>query len=143
MDDLNQTQQETGKTEPDYKDLYLRLFAEFDNFRKRTQRESIDIIRYSNTELIKKLLEPLNNFERATFSENDVGFKLIYENFKQILNKEGLEEISATNILFDANIHEALFKENSDLPENHVCKILEKGYKLKDKVIKHAKVSVT
>jgi molecular chaperone GrpE len=132
-------------------DQYLRLAAEFDNYKKRTSREFARLIETANQELIKELLEILDNFKRALSVENNnsdiesynKGIELIYNQLDTLLKERGLEEIEAVGGEFDPELHEAVMTiETDDVPEDYVAEELQKGYKLKGKVIRHSKVSV-
>jgi molecular chaperone GrpE len=133
------------------KDKNLRLYAEFDNFRRRTAKESFEMMVTANAKLIEKLTDVLDNFNRAFDPQNkasaedfEKGMKLIFGRFKDILDGEGLEEIDPSGTEFDPNLHEALLQQPSDtVPENHVIQTVSKGYKLKSKILKHAKVIVS
>jgi molecular chaperone GrpE len=133
------------------KDKNLRLYAEFDNFRRRSAKESFDVMATANAKLLGKLTEVLENFHRAfdaqgkgTAEDFEKGVKLIFGRFKEILDAEGLEEIDPAGAEFDPNLHEALLQQHSDtVPENHVIQVISKGYKLKSKILKHAKVIVS
>lgn len=133
------------------KDKNLRLYAEFDNFRRRTAKESFDLMATANASLVEKLTEVLDNFHRAFDPQNkasaedfEKGVKLIYGRFKAILDGEGLEEIDPKGGEFDPNLHDALLQQPSDtVPENHVIQTIQKGYKLKSKILTHAKVIVS
>ena len=133
------------------KDKNLRLYAEFDNYRRRTAKESFEMMVTANAGLIGKLTEVLDNFNRAFDSQNkasaedfEKGMKMIFGRFKDLLDAEGLEEIDPSGTEFDPNLHEALLQQVSDtVPENHVIQTVSKGYKLKAKILKHAKVIVS
>lgn len=133
------------------KDKNRRLYAEFDNFRRRTAKESFEMMVTANAKLVEKLTEVLDNFNRAFDPQNkasaedfEKGMKLIFGRFKDILDAEGLEEIDPSGTEFDPNLHEALLQQTSDtVPENHVIQTVSKGYKLKTKILKHAKVIVS
>lgn len=133
------------------KDKNLRLYAEFDNFRRRSAKESFELMATANAKLIGKLTEVLENFHRAfdaqgkgTAEDFEKGVKLIFGRFKEILDAEGLEEIDPVGAEFDPNFHEALLQQHSDtVAENHVIQVISKGYKLKSKILKHAKVIVS
>jgi len=141
-----------GQPESDMKDKYLRLFAEFENFRRRTARENIELIATANAKLISKLTEVLDNFELAFDPKNkgaspedfEKGIKLIQSRFKNVLEDEGLEAIDPQGQEFDPNLHEALMQQPSEtVPENHVMLVAQKGWKLKGKILKHARVIVS
>lgn len=133
-------------------DRNLRLMAEFDNFRRRSAREQLDIIETANGKLLEKLSEVLDNFERAFASENkakdletfEKGMQMIHDQFAKVLFDAGLEQIDPTGQEFDPNCHEALMQQPSEeIPENHVVTVFMKGYKLKNKILKPAKVIVS
>ena len=134
------------------KDKHVRLYAEFDNFRRRTAKETFELMATANARLIGKLTEVLDNFQRAFDPKNktasaedfEKGIKLIYGRFKALLEDEGLEEIDPVGVEFDPNLHDAMLQQPSDtVPENHVIQTVQKGYKLKSKILTHAKVIVS
>jgi molecular chaperone GrpE len=133
------------------KDKNLRLYAEFDNFRRRSAKESFDLMATANAKLVEKMTEVLENFHRAFDAQGkgsaedfEKGVKLIFGRFKEILTAEGLEEIDPVGAEFDPNLHEALLQQQSEtVAENHVIQVIAKGYKLKGKILKHAKVIVS
>ena len=133
-------------------DRNLRLMAEFDNFRRRSAKEQLELIETANGKLLEKLSEVQDNFERAFASENkakdleafEKGMQMIYNQFAKILTDAGLEQIDPTGAEFDPNCHEALMQQPSEtLPEGHVVTVFQKGYKLKNKILKTAKVIVS
>jgi molecular chaperone GrpE len=127
------------------KDKYLRLFAEFDNFRKRTVRDRIELLRYSNEEVIAALLPVLDDFERARGAgQLSEGLELIYQKLVSILEQKGLKPMEAKGRDFDPDLHDALTQAPAGDPDdkNKVVEEVEKGYYLNDKVIRHAKVVV-
>lgn len=134
------------------KDKHLRLFSEFDNYRKRTTKERIELFKTANSDLMQELLPVLDDFDRAmkSFEEaNDVeavkqGVELIYTKFKGTLEKKGLECMDAEGKDFDTDFHEAITEipaPNEDL-KSKVVDVVEKGYTLNEKVIRYAKVVV-
>jgi molecular chaperone GrpE len=134
------------------KDQYVRLYAEFENFRKRTARESFELMANANCKLIGKLTDVLDNFHLAfdpkhktdKLEDFEKGIRLIFNKFKDILEDEGLEAIDPVGAEFDPNLHEALMQQPSDtIEENKVVSVLQKGYKVKTKIVKHAKVIVS
>jgi molecular chaperone GrpE len=136
----------------DAKDKHLRLLAEFENFRRRTSKEQFDIIGSANAKLLGKLTEVLDDFNLAfdpkhksdKLEEVEKGMRLIYNKFKEFLSEEGLTEIDPVGEEFDPNLHDALMQQPSDtVPENHIAQVLQKGYKAKNKILKHAKVIVS
>jgi molecular chaperone GrpE len=136
----------------DMKDKYIRLMAEFDNFRRRTAKENVELIATANAKLIGKLTEVLDNFELAFDPKNkgaspedfEKGIRMIQNRFKQLLEDEGLEAIDPHGQEFDPNLHEALLQQASEtVPENQVVGVVQKGWKLKGKILKHARVIVS
>lgn len=133
-------------------DRNLRLMAEFDNFRRRTAKEQLDLIETANAKLLEKLSEVLDNFERAFAAENkandleafEKGMQLIHSQFAKTLTDAGLEQIDPVGQEFDPNCQEALMQQPSeDIPEGHVVTVFQKGYRLKGKILKTAKVIVS
>jgi molecular chaperone GrpE len=133
-------------------DKYIRIHAEFDNYRKRTNREKLDIISTANAGMLKDLLEVMDDFERAIQNNetaDDIngvkeGFNLIYNKFKTTLENKGLKPMNSIGEPFDVEIHEAI--ANVPAPnkkdKGKVVDSVEKGYYLNDKVIRFAKVVV-
>jgi len=133
-------------------DKYLRLFAEFENYRTRSAKEQLELISTANGKLLEKLAEVKDNFDRAFAEENksgdlaafEKGIKLIQEQFNKILSDFGLETIDPSGEVFDPNIHEALMKQPSEnVPEGSIIQVYQKGYKIKNKLLKTAKVIVS
>ena len=133
-------------------DKYLRLAAEFDNYRKRTARQFEDMSQAGRIHVITQLLDVLDNFQRALeasagSSNHDSlreGTQLVYKNLYDVLTKEGLEPIEAVGKPFDPNLHDALMQlESDEHPEGIVVQEMTKGYKLKDRVLRHSKVAVS
>jgi molecular chaperone GrpE len=134
------------------KDQYLRKHADFENFRRRMNKEKQDSIKYGNQGLLKDLIEVIDNFERAIKTSEDSqdiesfreGIAMIEQQFTSMLkNSWGLEKIEAVGLEFDANLHEALMMEDSE--EHEVTTVLEdfqSGYKLGDRVLRPSKVKV-
>ena len=132
-------------------DRFLRLQAEFDNYRKRVEKEKREIIEYSTEEIIKKMLDVLDNFERAfqslenggSLEEFRDGMRKIHKLFRDILEKEGVSEITETE-RFDPHLHDAMMQEiNDDVEDETVTEVFQKGYRLGSKVIRPAKVKVS
>ena len=133
-------------------DKYLRLYAEFDNFRRRTSKERAEARETEGKELLVALLPVLDDFERAQRSmENAVdvapvkeGVNLIQNKLKNILSQKGLKEMTAIGEPFDADLHEAItnIPAPTDDMKGKVMDEMEKGYYLKDRVIRFAKVIV-
>ncbi len=134
------------------KDKYLRLYADFDNFRKRVAKEKLEMSKLANEALIKSLLPTLDNFERAKKSLPQVpeeikphidGFHLIYESLQRTLTGFGLKEIpTAQGDEFNTDIHEAVTQIPMEGLSGKVVDAIEKGYYLEDKVIRFVKVVV-
>ena len=133
-------------------DRFVRLMAEFENFRRRNAKEQLELIETANGKLLEKLSEVQDNFERAFASENkakdleafEKGMQMIYNQFAKVLTDAGLEQIDPTGKEFDPNLHEALMQQPSEtIPEGHVVTVFQKGYKLKNKILKTAKVIVS
>lgn len=133
-------------------DKYLRLSAEFDNYRKRTLKEKTDLIKTAGDELLKKILPVLDNFERALKAmdqSTDInalkdGVVLIYNHFTDFIQQQGIKEIPAMNEPFNIDLHEAVttIPAPSEESKGKVVDVIEKGYTLHDKVIRYAKVVV-
>lgn len=144
-----------AKSEEQIKELedrLLRLAAEFDNYRKRTAKEFGYLVKNANERLILELLNTLDNFQRALDSaktSNDYenfhkGVELIYTHMKDILIKEGLNEIEALGKQFDPNFHEAVTQAESDkYKEGTVMEEISKGYMLNDRLLRASKVVVS
>lgn len=133
------------------KDKYLRLYSEFDNFRKRTAKEKIDTILNATEGLLKDLLPVVDDFQRAKEAmakSEDVdalreGVDLIYTKFYKVLENKGLKSIEAKEQPFDVELHESVTQfPAGDDKKGLVIEELEKGYFLNDKVIRYAKVVV-
>ncbi len=131
-------------------DKYLRLYADFDNYRKRVEKEIEDIKEATKRSLINDFLVILDNMEKALNISSDhkesiiEGIELTMKSFKDILKKHGVEEINPENEQFDPDFHDALMtQESKDLPKNTVMQTLEKGYRYKDRLIRPAKVIVS
>ncbi len=133
-------------------DKYLRLYSEFDNFRKRTHKERIEMSRMAASEVITDFLPVLDDFERAIKSTSEAqdcdsvkeGVNLIYNKFKGILEKKGVKVIDAIGQEFNTDFHEAItyIQAPSDDLKNKIVDEVEKGYLLGDKVIRYSKVVI-
>jgi molecular chaperone GrpE len=133
-------------------DKYIRIHAEFDNYRKRSNKEKLDLISTAGESVIKDLLPIIDDFERAIDNNTKVedielvreGFDLIFNKFRGVLESKGLKSMDSQGDVFDVDIHEAI----SNIPapkkklKGKVIEALEKGYYLNDKVIRFAKVVV-
>ncbi len=127
---------------------YLRLYSEFENFRRRTTKERADLFKSANQEVMISLIPVLDDFERALAAmsaESDKkGIELIYNKLKSNLTQKGLKEMEAKGLAFDPDFHEAITKipGMGEEMKDKVVDVLEKGYFLGDKVIRFAKVVI-
>ncbi|MBQ3045032.1 MAG: nucleotide exchange factor GrpE [Clostridia bacterium] len=128
---------------------FLRLCAEYDNFRKRSTKEKQDIYSSSQAEVIKELLPVLDNFDRAasnkdcSFEDYQKGIDLIFNQFGEILKKLKVESFGERGDEFDPNIHNAVMTvEDDELGENVIATVFSKGYKMGDRIIREAVVQV-
>jgi molecular chaperone GrpE len=133
-------------------DRYMRLYAEFDNFRRRTQKEKVELMGTASSGVLKDLIPVLDDFERAiTYNETaqeidsvKEGFGLIYSKYKLILESKGLKPMNAKGQSFDSELHEAIanIPAPSDDLKGKIIDDVEKGYLLNEKVVRFAKVVV-
>lgn len=133
-------------------DKYLRLTAEFDNFRKRSLKEKMELVKSAGQDILINILPVMDNFERAIQSmdtdSNEAsvkeGIELIYNNFKEFLSQRGVKEIEAIGKDFDTDLHEAITKipVPEEAQKGKVIDVIEKGYELHGKIIRFAKVVV-
>ena len=130
---------------------YIRLAADFDNYRKRQEQEKEALLKYGAENTLKKMIEVLDNFERGLKALETVEdcekvkecYNLAYKNFTDVLTKAGLESIKAEGEAFDPNFHEAVMQTpTSEKPEHTIIAELQKGYKLGDKVLRPTLVNV-
>lgn len=143
---------ESGQALAELNDKYLRLVAEFDNFRKRTARERSDLLKHASEDIMKALLEVLDDIERASAPEaaggaQEVlpeGVRLIFSKLSRILTGKGLKPMESKGQPFDAELHEAIAEVPAPQPESagKVLDVVQTGYFLNDKIIRHAKVVV-
>jgi molecular chaperone GrpE len=130
------------------KDRVLRTLADFENFRKRTDREKQDFFKYALTGILKDILPVLDNFDRALAhaeegDEFHKGVLLIYKQLYDVLQKHGLKPIEESGVHFDPNIHEAVVREEDEsVPSHTVTAILQKGYFVHDRLLRPALVKV-
>ena len=134
------------------KDKFLRLFAEFENFKRRTAKERIDLFKTANQDVLQSMLPVLDDFERGLRSMETLqdtsalkeGVNLIFQKFRSILVQRGLEEMSSMHQVFDPELHEAITQvpAQADDMKGKVIDEVEKGYALNGKVIRYAKVVV-
>jgi molecular chaperone GrpE len=134
-----------------YQDKYIRLAAEFENYKRRAQRDQSDAIRYANESLLKKLLSTLDNLERAIQCGKDAGttgsllegVELTHKQFLETVEKLGVRQVSSTGSLFDPNMHQAVAQVESETTEpNTVVEEFQKGYFLHDRILRPAMVTV-
>lgn len=147
-DELIELKQENGEL----KDKYLRLFAEFDNYKKRTVREKLDLMRNAAQDTLSSLLPILDDFDRAKLNAEDSksdeslseGVLMVYNKLYSTLNSHGLKAMESTSEMFDPELHMALteIEVPSDDMKGKIVDTIDKGYYLNDKIIRHAKVVV-
>jgi molecular chaperone GrpE len=134
----------------DAKDKYLRLYSEFENFRRRTAREKLELIQSANEKLVNAFLPIIDDFQRAekafkgSESKEMEGFLLIYTKFKKILDQSGVKVMDAKGTDFNPDLHEAITQvpAPNESMKGKVMEVVENGYLLNEKVIRFAKVIV-
>jgi len=153
--DVKELLEKYNKKVTEYEELYnrfIRLQADFSNFKKRTEKEKENIYQFAAQDIISSLLPVIDNFERAlqvdiresTVESLYIGVEMVYKQLVDLLKSNGLEEINALGEKFDPNYHHAVAQEESaDYEENVVTEVLLKGYKVKDKVIRPSMVKVS
>jgi molecular chaperone GrpE len=148
LEKLSEELETLQKAKDELYDKYLRTLAEYDNFRKRSQREKDAIYGDATIDAVKKLLPVLDNFERAlNYESKDEEFKkgisLIQNTLVEVFDNLGVKEIPAMDQQFDPNLHEAVMHiDNPAYEENIVTDVYRKGYMIGDKVIRHTMVVV-
>ena len=157
--EVEEKEPEAEKKEPtteeklaELQDRYLRLSAEYDNFRKRTLKEKIDLQKSANESLLETLLPVADDFDRALQSVDEAkdivavkeGLNLISGKFKGFLGQQGVKEIEAVNKEFDTDLHEAITKIPAPTKKmkGKVVDVIQKGYYLNDKVLRYSKVVI-
>lgn len=145
QEELTNLQQEIAR----FRELYLRKLADFDNYRKRQEREMGEFRRYANGELLRDCLPVLDNLERALAVPGGAtgglreGVELVLRQFKDVLGRNGLAEVDPTGRPFDPTLHEAISRnEDSRVQEPTVVQVLQKGYRLGERLIRPALVIV-
>lgn len=139
---------ETKEEDEELAAKYMRLMADFQNFKKRTEKQKSDIHAFANEKIVSKLVEVVDNFERALDApcENEAykeGMNLIFKHLMDVLTDAGVKEIEAYNAEFDPNFHNAVMMEDTDEVESgKVSAVLQKGYTLNGKVIRPSMVKV-
>ena len=155
---LEESLEETSEVEGlkvelnEQRDKYLRLFAEFDNFKRRTAKERIDLMQTAGREIMTALLDVLDDCERtekvlqdsADIEAIKQGVNLVFQKFRNTLEQKGLKAMSSVNTEFDVDLHEAITEipAPTEQLKGKVIDELQKGYKLGDKIIRYAKVVV-
>jgi molecular chaperone GrpE len=150
-DDKEKQLNELTEKLAEIQDRYLRLSAEFDNYRKRTIKERFELVKTAGEDILKDLLPVIDDFDRAidVMSSSDSieaiseGTQLIYSKFKSILENRGLTAINPLGEDFDPDIHEAIAKiKGTDGQSGKIIDVTQKGYSLNEKIIRHPKVVV-
>jgi molecular chaperone GrpE len=149
-DQTNESEQAATSTDElaELKDKYLRLYSDFENFRKRTAKEKIELIQTASSDLITDLLPVIDDYERALANspEGEIteGIQLIFNKIKTTLQTKGLKEMEAKGQVFDADLHDCItqFPAPTEEEKGKVIEVVEKGYTLHEKVIRFAKVVV-
>jgi len=152
QEEADEKLEEMGVKLQEMSDKYMRLSAEFDNYRKRTLKEKMDLMKSAGEKIFLDILPVMDNFERAikameTAKEVEPvveGVNLIYVKFAEFLKQNGLEAIVTENADFDVDLHEAITKMPAPTEElrGKIIDCVEKGYKMNDKVVRYAKVVV-
>jgi molecular chaperone GrpE len=145
----NKEESEAEKQLADMNAKYVRLMADFQNQKKRFEKEKADIYQFANEDIVKSLLEVIDNFERALDASQDGGSKfregmeMIFKQLMGALEKAGVSEIKALGEEFDPNFHNAVMMEETDeFESNKVSGVMQKGYTLNSKVIRPSMVKV-
>ncbi|MFP4163839.1 MAG: nucleotide exchange factor GrpE [Chitinispirillaceae bacterium] len=150
--EITETLDDVKEQLEEVRDRHLRLMAEFDNYKRRTGRDFERLVESANEKLMLEFIDVRENFDRALkagesggeFQSFFDGMKLIYSKLNDVLGRNGLEAFAEPGEVFDPQIHDALMKTpHKEIPEDHIAEVFEKGYRLKEKVIKHAKVIVS
>ena len=148
LEDLKKELEQKDKTIEELTDTLKRLQAEFENYRKRIEKEKSEFVKYSHADVIAKILPVLDSFEMALKHTNEPqkfinGMKLIYAQLHSALEAEGLRPIKTDGEKFDPYKHEVLMKEESDKPEGTILEEFQKGYMLNDKILRFSKVKIS
>jgi len=135
-----------------YKDQLLRKVADFENFKKRSEAEAALVSRYARADILQELLPVIDDFERSLKLVKDrgeseafaKGVELIYQKLAKFLQLQGVKEIESVGKEFDVHYHDALLQvPRSDIPPHTVIEVVDKGYMLDDRILRHAKVIVS
>ena len=147
-----QKAEELEKQNAELKDALLRKAAEFENYKRRTENDQLNILKYAAESFIRNILPVYDDLERslshidetAITESTKKGLLLVFEKFGKILDAQGIKKIDAKGKPFDVHLHEALMQQPADnVPPHTVLEVLETGYMYKDRVIRHAKVIVS
>ena len=152
IQDLEKEIEQLKTEKAELNDRFLRLFSEFDNYKKRVSKDKLDLIATASEKVLVSLLPVVDDFERAIAANEKAdnidsikeGFNLIYNKLLQMMKRFDVEEIQAKGEEFNTDFHEAVthFPAQKEEDKGKVIDVTEKGYKLKDKVIRYAKVVV-
>ncbi len=146
-----ETQDESEKKYEELNNKYIRLAADFDNFRKRTAQEKQDLLKYGASEVLGKFISLTDTFDRAKKSLENIedaktikdGYEVVYKQMMEVFKKVGVEEIDALGKEFNPAEHEAVTQiETDEYEPNQVANVFQKGYRLFDKVLRPAMVGV-
>jgi molecular chaperone GrpE len=149
---IEQLKEQASKADEHWQQM-LRVAADFENFKKRAARERQEVSKYANESLLEKLIPVLDNLDMAlasassaqnsTVQQLQAGVSMIHQQLKTALAEAGLEEVDASNKMFDPNWHEAISQqESAEIPEGQVLQQVRKGYKLRDRLLRPASVVV-
>lgn len=150
--DLSERLAQSEKQVEFYKDQLLRKVADFENFKRRAEAEAASVFRYAKADIIQELLPVIDDFERSLKLAKDrreseafaKGVELIYQKLTKFLQLQGVREIESLGKEFDVHFHDALLQvPRSDIPPHVVIEVVDKGYTLDDRVLRHAKVVVS
>lgn len=151
-EDLNLRLAQAEKQIEFYKDQLLRKVADFENFKRRMEAESASVFRYAKADTLQELLPVIDDFERSLKLAKDQrdseaftkGVELIYQKLAKFLQNQGVKEIESLGKEFDVHFHDALLQvPRGDVPPHVVIEVVDKGYMLDDRVLRHAKVVVS
>jgi len=150
--DLQKKIEELEKANLDLKDTLLRRVADFENYKRRVDQEQKSFLSFANESLLLNILPVYDDLERslehadeqANYESLKKGLQLVFDKFTKVLESQGVTKIAEKGDSFDFNMHDALMQKPDDsVPPHTVLEVLERGYKLRDKVIRHAKVIVS
>ncbi|MCP8310965.1 MAG: nucleotide exchange factor GrpE [Candidatus Methylarchaceae archaeon HK01B] len=151
LDEMRKALEEERSKAEDYLNHLRYLQADFDNYKKRVDRDMLELVKYGNERLIVKLLDTVDDLERAILSGKEAkgkdallkGVEIVLKELKDTLGKEGLEEIDAVGDVFNPNLHDAVDRiETNDYPNNTIAEEIRKGYLLNGKLIRPSMVKV-